>query len=372
MKILNLLETGQAGGIEVLCKNIVLNSKQDNRICFLEKKGEIYEELKRKNQKIFTTIELKKNIFKIVKKIERYCKSENIEVIVLHHEGIFCELIYLLLMNKLKDVRFIRYRHSCFDKYSYENNGNIFKRYIAKKITNKALNKSNLIIFVSKAVKESFNNNFKIKTKQKIIYNGIPKEFLNNYIDKVNRDEINISFVGRLTKVKGINLLVDAFKDVHKNINGTRLIITGDGDEKENLKKIVKYLNLDNFVKFTGRKENVIPILDKTDIFVYPSICEEAFGISVVEAMARGCIPITFDKGGLPEIINNNVNGFIVEKDNSEELAKKINYVIEIIKNDKKRAKEISKNAIETAKRFLIEDTIKNIDEVIEDLIKEK
>lgn len=365
MKILNLLETGQAGGIEVLCKNIVLNSKQDNRICFLEKKGEIYEELKRKNQKIFTTIELKKNIFKIVKKIERYCKSENIEVIVLHHEGIFCELIYLLLMNKLKDVRFIRYRHSCFDKYSYENNGNIFKRYIAKKITNKALNKSNLIIFVSKAVKESFNNNFKIKTKQKIIYNGIPKEFLNNYIDKVNRDEINISFVGRLTKVKGINLLVDAFKDVHKNINGTRLIITGDGDEKENLKKIVKYLNLDNFVKFTGRKENVIPILDKTDIFVYPSICEEAFGISVVEAMARGCIPITFNKGGLPEIITNGINGVIVKETSSDALAQAIEYVLNM---DDEEKNKMRLEARKKAENFTIDNTIQQIEKALKSL----
>ena len=92
MKILNLLETGQAGGIEVLCKNIVLNSKQDNRICFLQKKGEIYEELKRKNAKIFSTAELKKNIFKIVRRLEEYCKSEKIEIVILHHEGIFCEI----------------------------------------------------------------------------------------------------------------------------------------------------------------------------------------------------------------------------------------------------------------------------------------
>ena len=67
---------------------------------------------------------------------------------------------------------------------------------------------------------------------------------------------------------------------------------------------------------------------------MYPSTWEEGFGISVVEAMARGCIPITFKKGGLVEIIQDGVNGFIVNNTESVELAEKIDYAINYKEKD--------------------------------------
>lgn len=72
----------------------------------------------------------------------------------------------------------------------------------------------------------------------------------------------------------------------------------------------------------------MIEILDYNDIFVYPSTWEEGFGISVVEAMSRGCIPITFKKGGLLEIIKNEEDGFFADNVSDIELMNKINYVI--------------------------------------------
>ena len=82
-------------------------------------------------------------------------------------------------------------------------------------------------------------------------------------------------------------------------------------------------------VNFVGTQTNVIEWLDKADIFVYPVIWKEAFGISVVEAMSRGCIPIVTKKGGLPEIIDDEVNGFIISKCDREELAQKITNIIQ-------------------------------------------
>ena len=116
-----------------------------------------------------------------------------------------------------------------------------------------------------------------------------------------------------------------------------------------------------------GKQENVIPWLDKTDIFVYPSIGEEGFGISVVEAMARGCIPITFQKGGLVEIIENEKSGFLVKKVDDEELAKKIREVIQ-----KKNRKEIISNAIERSKCFTIHKTVENLYASYEMLMKKQ
>ena len=99
------------------------------------------------------------------------------------------------------------------------------------------------------------------------------------------------------------------------------LTIVGDGVERNNLENQVKYLNIESNVIFTGFQTNTIDYLDKSDIFVYPSIWDEAFGISVVEAMARGCIPLVANKGGLPEVVDYNPMYII---NSNENLVKKV------------------------------------------------
>lgn len=367
MKILNLLAAGRTGGIEVLCQNIVLKSKEDNRICCLFGEGEIFENLKKNGIKIFSTKSLNKNILKIVKTIEEYCKDEKIDIIIVHHGGMTCNIVYLLLKKKLKNIKFVRYLHGCFDKYSFGNNGNFIKRFCVKKIMERALNNSDLIIYISEAVKRSFETALNLKnTNNIVIYNGIPNEFLNIPLKKPTNKETKITYVGRLAKLKGVDLLIDAFYDLcTKGINA-KLNIVGDGEEEENLEEKVKELQLENFVIFNGRKKDVIPILDETDIFVYPSICEEGFGISVIEAMSRGCIPITFKKGGIPEIINNKENGILVENINSQELSNAIKNVINMKPNEKN---VIIENAIKRAKDFSIDNTINELEKALRKLI---
>ena len=367
MKILNLLAAGQTGGIEVLCQNIVVKSKEDNRICCLFGEGEIFDNLKEKGIKIFSTKSLNKNIFKIVKTIEKYCKDEKIDIIIVHHGGMTCNIIYLLLKRKLKNIKFVRYLHGCFDKYSFGNNGNFIKRFLVRKIMKKALYKSDLIIYISEAVKRSFETSLKLKnTNNIVIYNGIPNEFLNIPLQKPINNEIKIAYVGRLAKLKGVDLLIDAFYNLRKKGMNVKLNIIGDGEEGKNLKERVKELQLENSIIFMGRKKDVIPILDETDIFVYPSICEEGFGISVIEAMARGSIPITFKRGGIPEIITNKKNGILVENINSQELSNAIENVINMKPNEKNA---IIENAIKRAKDFSIDNTINELEESLKKLI---
>ena len=125
-------------------------------------------------------------------------------------------------------------------------------------------------------------------------------------------------------------------------------------------------LNIINKVNFVGRQASVIEWLDKSDVFVYPSIWEEGFGISVVEAMARGCIPVGSNKGGLPEVIENNKSGFIY--DNSVEDL--VNVLINIINMSKEERINISNNAIEKSKNFSIENTLKNLENEFEEIVK--
>lgn len=373
MKILNLLASGRTGGIEVLCQNILLKSKEDNRICCLFSEGEIYDNLKKAGKKVFSVADLNGNVVKIVKELEKYCQKEKMDVVIVHHGGLKCNIIYLMLMKRLKGTKFIRYLHGCFDNYSFGNDGNCIKRFLVKKVMSKALRKSDLIIYISDAVKRSFENVFNVKSKNnKVIYNGIPDTFFDRQLtenkeEQKNNDNnyIQISYVGRLAKLKGVDILIEAVSELQDEIKKIRLNIVGDGEEEKNLKKEVEELKIDKYVTFLGRKKDVIPILDKTDIFIYPSVCEEGLGISVIEAMARKCITIAFNKGGLPEIIDNNKNGIIVENVSSKDLSKAIRHIINMESNKKEETKE---NARQKAMKFNINNTINEIEKALIEL----
>ena len=374
MKILNLLASGEVGGIEILCKDIMKKSNLDNRLCVIFDEGSIYNELKDEGYKVFSLKSENKNIFNIAKSIAKYCEDEKIDIIVIHHGGLTLNIIYILLHSILKkkkiNIKYIRYLHGCFDKYAFGNSTNKIKNYIIKIGMQKAFNISDMLIFISKAVKESFEQKFKL-VNNKIIYNGISNKF---YTDiKIKKDYENnllkLIYVGRLYKTKGISILISACKILKDNNINFKLTIVGDGEEKDNLKKQVKELRLEEYIIFAGKQTDVINWLDNADIFIYPSIWEEGFGISVIEAMSRGCIPVTFNKGALPEIIDNNKNGFIVNEDNANELAKKL---IEIHKLANQTREEIIKNAIERSKKYTIENTINNLELTYKELLRKE
>lgn len=356
MKVLHLLASGKTGGIERLCKDIILKADWDNRICCLFDAGEIYEELKSKDKKVFSLKDKNRNKKSIVQYLVKYCKEEKIDIITIHHGGINCNLIYMMLKKRLPNIKFVRYLHGCFDKYSFGNDqGGMLRKVVTKYVMQKAFNVSDLLVFISKAVERSFQNNFNIKKINKVvIYNGIDDAFFEREYLKKNIIK-NIIFVGRLSYVKGVNLLIDAFKKVYEKKPDITLTIVGDGEEKQNLINQAKELNLQDSIFFAGRQSNVIDWLDNAEIFVYPSIWEEGFGISVVEAMSRGCIPITFNKGGLSEIIENGKDGFLIDSVDSNALASKI---IEVTLMNDDEIQKIRNNAMETSKKYSIDNTI--------------
>lgn len=367
MKVLHLFAAGGTGGIEVLFKNIVLQNNTIENICgFLFEEGNIYEELNKSNVITFSLKNVKYN--QKIKYISQYCLGNSIDVIVMHHGGLNCNRIYIKLKKVLKntDIKFIRYMHACFDFNAFGMGKNFIKNLLIKNRMQKAIDCSDYIIYISEASKKSFENNFKIYTKGKVIYNGIAEEFYENVPTRnVEKNFDKIIYIGRLNKVKGVHLLIEAVERLVKGNKNVFLTVVGDGEEKEKLEKMIIDYGIENNVKFLGRRDDVIDILDKNDIFVYPSTWEEGFGISVVEAMARGCISITFKKGGLVEIIQDGVNGFIVDNVNSERLAEKIDYAI----NNKEKRKIVD-NALESARAYSINTTIVKFESIIKELVK--
>ncbi len=164
----------------------------------------------------------------------------------------------------------------------------------------------------------------------KIIYRGIDfdewdRKPVSNLTFK-NEDEIILGNVGRLVEQKGQDQLIEIAKILRDRKLNFKLIIVGSGPLEEKLQQLIEKNKLEGFVKLIGFQNDVKSFLNAIDIFVFPSLWE-GFGFALVEAMAERKVPVAFKLTSNPEIIDNNMNGFLVDHPNLESFADKIIYL---------------------------------------------
>lgn len=145
-------------------------------------------------------------------------------------------------------------------------------------------------------------------------------------------DEFIFFSIAFLEGEKGFDTLIKAFAKGFKG-QDAKLIIGGDGSQRDWLEQIVKSLSVEEQVFFTGAltREEVALYMSKCDAFVLPSRYE-TFGVVYIEALASGKPVIGTFNGGAESIINSN-NGYIVEIDNIDELEKAMSKMVKSIKN---------------------------------------
>lgn len=147
-----------------------------------------------------------------------------------------------------------------------------------------------------------------------VIHNGVdtslfkPDQHLTDFT--VSNQPLLLASVGRLVGWKGHRVIIEALK----NIPDVNYLIIGDGPEKNRLLDQAKSLSIEDRIRFAGNVEhNLLPqFLQQADIFVHPSIGEEAFGISLVEAMACGLPVLASRNGGIPEIVVDGTTGSLL------------------------------------------------------------
>jgi glycosyltransferase involved in cell wall biosynthesis len=115
-------------------------------------------------------------------------------------------------------------------------------------------------------------------------------------------------FVGRLQPVKQVDVLLNAWP----NLTSGRLVILGDGEQRENLEQQVTRFNLSDRVEFRGMVPNVVDFLRAADIFVLPS-ASEGLSVALLEAMASGLVPIATAIGGTTDLIQDGQTGLLVQ-----------------------------------------------------------
>lgn len=178
------------------------------------------------------------------------------------------------------------------------------------------------VICVSKAVKRFLISINEITPeKGEVIYNpvGIPKA-----AERVIPADFTIVCVGRFEKVKNQQLLIKAFARLEDE--NAKLVLVGDGRERENLEKLIADLNCKNRIEMVGFSAEPEKYLAKATLFVLPSL-SEGFGIAVVEAMQQGLPCLCSNVGGIPEFVEENQTGWLFNPNNENELFEKLSQI---------------------------------------------
>lgn len=171
-----------------------------------------------------------------------------------------------------------------------------------------------------------------------------------------------ILFVGRFTPQKGIDMLMDIWKELSFKYPEWTLKLVGGGELESYIIEYIKNNQIQN-IKLEGFQKDTSLYYQNASILCLTSIFE-GWGLVLTEAMSRGCIPIAFQSfESITDIIDNNLNGFLVPPFDIEIFITKIKQIID---NPKLRI-EISHNAISKSKKF----TIENIGNKWEQLFKE-
>ncbi len=359
MKVLHLLTSGETGGIESLCRDIGKYGRLDHIFCFVSRGGCIYDKMSADGINVVNLSGNGKGFnIKKLRMLINYCVDS--DVIIVHHGDPILKLYYIFA-KKITHKHGVTMVHSCYDDMSQIDYHGI-KLKIMDMIFQKCFDVSDEVWFVSKAGRKSCERRYKISNnKCKVIYNGISPQLLKkaekNTIE--SKPIYNIVYIGRLAPEKGIGLLLDAFAKVKKKYN-VKLSIVGDGVQIGELKNQAQNLNINNDIIFYGQKTDVSQYLSEADIFVYPSTCQEVFGIALVEAMAYGIPCIANNVGGIPEVIDDKINGFLTTENSSDEIERLIELIIE--KYNDGTIMSIYMNAKEKAQKFSICDTCENIE----------
>lgn len=137
-----------------------------------------------------------------------------------------------------------------------------------------------------------------------------------------------IGTVANLFPRKGYEYLIQALVEINRKNPGVHCLIVGEGDEvyRARLLEMIQEKGLEEMVTFAGFQSDVLPYIAAMDIFVLPSVME-GFGIVLLEAMAMGRPVVATAVGGIPEVVQDGITGFLVPPRDSESLAKRLLYL---------------------------------------------
>ncbi len=237
-----------------------------------------------------------------------------------------------------------------------------------KTAVNFSINKSDIVTSVSKSLRDDTNNLFNIKKEIHVIPNFIELDKIRNESlischrsVMAKKEERIVTHISNFRKVKRILDIVKIFYKIQEKIPA-KLMMVGDGPEKEKAERLCNELGIQDKVIFFGNSNEIDQILSYSDLFLLPSETE-SFGLAALEAMAWSVPVISSNSGGLPEVNFDGVSGYLSNVGDLDSMAAN---ALKILSDDTVLA-EFRARALRVAQQF----DIKNILPLYEDLYKE-
>ena len=226
-----------------------------------------------------------------------------------------------------------------------------------------SINKSDGITAVSESLKKDTYEHFDITKEIEVIPNFIDfsrfKKLDKDHFRKViarNGEKI-IIHTSNFRKVKRVDDVVHAFCKIREHVNA-KLLLVGDGPERQNIEKLTRQLCNHDDVHFLGKQDAIEELLAISDLFILPS-ASESFGLAALEAMACEVPVLSTNTGGLPEINIHGETGYLTDVGDIDAMS---TFAIKLLQ-DEEQLSSFKKNAYEQARRF----SIKNILPMYED-----
>ncbi|NFL87186.1 glycosyltransferase [Clostridium botulinum] len=319
--ILYFTRTMGLGGTEkVILQLCKIMKKESHKIVVCSCGGVNVENLNKMGIKHYYIPDIEKKHIKTalttLKIVLEIIKEENINIVHTHHR---MAAFYTRILRFTRNFTFIHNAHNTFND--------------KKLLTRFALGSANLVA-VGNKVKDNLCDFYKFdKSQVVVIHNAIepfegsvqPIESLQKY---KNEGNFLVGNVGRLSQQKGMEYFVKAVPMVLKECRKTKFFIVGDGEDKENIENLISNFNLENDVIFLGYRNDIQNVMSQLDLIVLSSLWE-GLPLTPIEAFSVGKTIVATAVDGTVEIVEDGINGIVVEPKSSEELAKSIIKLLE-------------------------------------------
>ena len=233
-----------------------------------------------------------------------------------------------------------------------------------------SINHSDVVTSVSESLKSDTLRLFTIKKDIKVVTNFIDMQKYDHAAagpcqrhKLADPSEKIITHVSNFRPVKRIEDVIQIFYKIQQKIPA-KLLMVGDGPEREPAEQLAEKLGIADKVLFLGKSNEVDSILCLSDLFLLPSETE-SFGLAALEAMASSVAVISSNTGGIPEVNVNGISGYLKNVGDVEGMAAKAIYILE----DEARLKTFKNNARKIAQKFDLHHIVNQYENLYEDAI---
>jgi len=369
VRILHVVLSLGTGGLENGIVNIINRSDSSKYlidVVCLRELGELSDRITNDNTRIIFNPEKSSNLLGAINLIRQINDQHNYHIIHTHGWATMLAGYFATLFNNSSII--INGEHGTLYYHTWR------QRVIQKFL----FNRMKLNLSVSSALIQEISKKFTVKTNRfKAILNGVDtdkfipcKESKNRLRDElqISKDTFVIGTVGRLVEVKNFPSLLKAFSLVKQQIPNSKLVLAGDGPDKQSLVDLSLELGITDDVLFLGRREDIADVLNIYDIFVLPSF-REGLSNTILEAMSAGLPVVVTKVGGSPEIVIEGSTGYLFEVDDIKRLSEILvslyedNYLISNISNNSRQ---------HVLDNYTLSKMVHNYESVYHELVKEQ